>query len=220
MIIRGGIQRLFSSASSSIIAFINNARGAFTHPAYVSGRLYAPNLASLTTTNTAGFVAADTLYAYPLDIAAPVTIASLGLRTSATSAGNLSSAKVGIYANDPTTGVPTSLLGQRNTGVATTGSNANLTFALDANVTLQPGRYWLVSKHTFTTTAPLFALGNLAAPSAYTNGGASISAIFSATPIYGWSGTDAFANNMPATFPAATAITSSGVLPAVLFGVA
>jgi hypothetical protein len=220
MIIRGGIQRLFGGISAGVLAFINNARGGVPFGGYVSGQFYLPSYTSQTNTNTAGFVAADTLYAYPCLIGAPVTIASLQLRTSATSAGNLSTVKVGIYDSNPTTLQPRTLLGARNTAVATTSSNTNVNCPLAANVTLQPGLYWLVSKHTFTVTAPLFAINNSSLSNNYNLGATSAANIWSSLPINGYTGTDAFANDMPATFPAATALSSSGVLPVVAFGVA
>lgn len=113
------------------------AAGGLDHPGYVSGRCYSAQRGTLAASGAA--VAADLLYAVPIYVAQRATISDLMLRVTTGVAGN---AKVGIY--DSVAGGPGARLAELATP-ASTGTAATVVAALTANITLNPGLYWLAA---------------------------------------------------------------------------
>jgi len=114
------------------------------HPGYRTGRYYSTIHGSGTALQTIGAV--DTIYAYPFLVREKVTISGLALRVG--TIGTASSWKGAIYAADPATTLPIgAATAADNTGTATTSLGASLSAMA---VTLQPGWYWVMQKHTGT----------------------------------------------------------------------
>jgi hypothetical protein len=104
---------------------------------YVSGRYYH-GMVSVVAAGAA--VTANSIRMHPIIIKERVTISELGVRvTTAEAAKNF---QLAIYASDPATKLPTgnALSSTANISSAATGV---MTAALGANVTLEPGMYWV-----------------------------------------------------------------------------
>lgn len=184
-----------------------------TYAPYFSGKYYGIDVANVATFSS---VVADRMYAMPLWIRRKASVASVGLRVI--TGGTGSNVKGAIYDATGTNGRPGTLIGQSTTGVATTSSNTDVDIALDANVTLYPGLYWLSSMHTTTTTLPTVNTYNtLQSLTAITGSNTIRGAIGDSAATNGFvyaAGT--YASNFPSTFGSATEVTgNSGILMAI-----
>jgi hypothetical protein len=102
------------------------------HPGYVPGLHYGPQVGA--TANTA--IAANTLYAMPIQIRHTVVVSGLVARFNT---GAVGAGKLGIYQNDR--GVPTALLAECSAALDTALTTAQTT-GFAANPVLSPGWYW------------------------------------------------------------------------------
>lgn len=179
------------------------------HPGYLTGRYYS------TLPNQIGSAAApnavNTLYLYPFQLFARVSITSLVIRVGTGGAG--SSVKTGIWANNASTNKPVGApLIVDNTGTATTSSNANV--SISATGTLAAGFYWAGAK--FTGTLPTVSC--VQAANQYMNWimGYDTSGLLIGNAL---SMSDTYSNNMP-TIASNQSFTQVGVagVPAIAFG--
>lgn len=182
------------------------------------GYIAGPRGASLTATNT-NVLAANTLYGTVGYIWAPVTITAVGFRTSSSNASSGASVKFCVYDMN-TDGSIGSLLAKTTSGTTITdaATSAAVTGTLDAPVTLQAGPKLFAMMVSFTTTAPRAAIFGSTGLFGVDAGGAGpgVLGAFS-TPVIGYAATATFATGCPATFPAATEITSAANHPALAF---
>jgi hypothetical protein len=131
-----------NEVGSAVRAKLNAAISVLnTSQLHVSGRWYLSVTGALQTGSAS--TSTQTRMS-PVVIADAITISQLGARVTTASAGG--NCIFAIYASDPTTLLPTGLpLGQSAANVST-GTTANVASELTANVSLQPGLYWLASQ--------------------------------------------------------------------------
>lgn len=124
------------------ISYLHNAPGNLS---FIAGRSYALAVSGNSNNSVS---AVDQVYLYPFYIDKPFSFS--GGTIYVATAGTGSSVKAAIYANSPTSMRPLGApLFVDNTGVATTSSSTAAALALGTG-TLQPGWYWLATKHTGT----------------------------------------------------------------------
>jgi hypothetical protein len=113
------------------------------HPGYVPGLSYCPPYLS---TPSGVAVTPDTLYAIPMPIARPCTIAGIGFRVTLASAG---SAQLGLYASAD--GGPRAKIAQ-GAAAPSTGASVSAELAFAAPLAVAPGLYWLAAMFSGTPT--------------------------------------------------------------------
>jgi hypothetical protein len=166
------------------------------HPGYVAGLSYCPPFLS---TPGGVVVTPDTLYAIPMPIVRPCTIAGVGFRVTLAAAG---SARFGLYANAQ--GGPGAKLAEGVTAPTTGGSvSAELAFAAPLAVT--PGLYWLAAQFSgvptvqFTGAAERGFTWMIGVSGTYGSGNTQNSGVVANAPA-------PFADGLPATFGAFAAV--------------
>jgi hypothetical protein len=168
---------------SGLVTYLKTALAGYFSgggPMYLSNNWYWPYLgcvpAAGTVTGTAG-----TINFIPITIQTPVTFKAAFIRVTTLAAGG--NIAIGIYANDNTlnkpTGNPLATVSGLSTATATTVSAS-----LSANVTLQPGIYWLATQPDNTTSA-LQVPSNTSPGGAYLVGAASIANASAAANLLG-----------------------------------
>lgn len=105
-------------------------------PGYVSGNWYAPLGSQPVTGNS---LTTNSIKLHPLLVYSTVIISQLGIRT--TTAGT--NAQLAIYAADPVAKKPTGPALGSTPSITISGAAGIYTGTLGANVTLNPGLYWL-----------------------------------------------------------------------------
>lgn len=196
----GADGRVTAAANGSILP-----AAAAVHPGYRSGAFYTSQMS--TAIGSAATVTPNQLYASPLYIGLPCTIATVRNRTGNGVAG--SSVEFGLYTNNA--GVPDALI--IDIGNATTTAGGEHTVS-GLSIALSEGWYWLVSAYSHNVSAvthlntsyelanSLGLLNTVAANGAYT----------------GYTAPWTFAAGaLPVTFPTPTRTSSS--IPAVFFTV-
>lgn len=181
-------------------------------PGYKSGSYYGPEVSN-TATNSS--LVDARMYAMPVVIYAPVTIRSLAIRV--VTGGTGSEYKAAIYDSTGTAGRPGTRLGQCSTAVATTSANTDAECALDADVVVQPGVYWLATMHHWTGAAAQVQTYNTIASLNYLTGSTTaFGAIGNSASTGGFVYADTtYASNFPASFgPANEIVGNGGVLAA------
>lgn len=116
---------------------------AIIHPGYVAGKWYAPMLGVQSGTA----MAADTVKVIPFFVPQRITVSDLAIRITTVSAGG--HVRVGIYASDATTKKPTG--NALSSAVIATDSALLISATLGANVSLNPGLYYLASQSDNST---------------------------------------------------------------------
>ena len=163
---------------------------AASHPGYVSGRFY-PTMRAMT--QTSGAASSGRIYAIPIVITAPMTIASVRVPSTDTA----QAFRVGIYAS--ASGRPGVPLGE-TTGTSSTSAAVNPT--LNIQIT-QPSVYWIAIRFGAQVNLAVYAAAeSLLAPLIGDTGAAITSGV---TAYYA----DAGAAGLPNPFPATTTITSA-----------
>lgn len=149
------------AAAAATAATAAASAAALAHPGLVTGRWYGPEIGSQATTAA---MAANTLYAYPIQIPIACTLQALAMRIGTQSVGL---GKLGIYTNSA--GLPASLVaevtldGDFNVAVTT------LSYVFASNPVLTAGWYWFASCFsaatatpvTYSSTPGISTLGNL-----------------------------------------------------------
>jgi len=179
-----------------------------THSGYVSGRFY-----SLPGINATTFLITTKgrMYAHPIVIKKKVAISQLAI--SVVNGGVASTFKAAIYDASGVNGNPNVRLAQGTTEAATDSSSSDAVVTLDANVTLYPGIYWLVTMYNWVTTAPIVSTFNTIWSAADLRGAITArGAIFNPTALGGGYvyADNSYASNFPANFGTATDIVGNG----------
>jgi len=171
-------------------------------PGYKAGRYYTASSTSAT-----GFtVAANTIYGVPFLAAARVTFTKLSINVTTGIAAT--SARIGIYANSPSTIGPGALVAGSDSGSFSTAS-AGVQEVTGLSITLNPGFYWFAAIFSGTPTVTgcngfgvlLPLLIGMSSPGAANND-------------FGYSASQTF-GAMPATFPAGTFINTNNAMPLI-----
>jgi len=144
---------------------------------YVSGRFYPAAYPGAALAVGAYFGGLMNLHAFYIN--EEVTISHLAFRVAGASATNM---MLGIYANNPATGLPTGTPLASIVG-ADMSVAQGVSTALAANVTLQPGIYWMASQQTNTSATALALAANHVNYTIYTSGVTDVTAAAAANSI-------------------------------------
>ena len=124
--------------------------GATSHDPHISGNWYIPQGMHTVGVSSAGNVDLVTLCPFVLDRA--VTISDLGLRIT-TGVAVTGLAQAAIYAHNAATGRPTGVALAATGDLAATAAGVVTGDIIGANVTLQPGKYWMAGNNNDTLIA-------------------------------------------------------------------
>lgn len=111
----------------------------YQHPGYIAANWYMPQRFAALSAGVA--LTSNTIYYTPFLIERRVTISDLGLNINTASAGN--NIKLAIYANNAATGRPTGAPLAETGNMSTTSTGIVTADITGANVTLDPGIYWV-----------------------------------------------------------------------------
>lgn len=180
----------------------------------VTGRFYGTECATL----EAFLTVLGTMYAYPIFIPTPCTLASLNMSVTTGQTGG--KARCALYADDGT-GYPGAMVAGTDSGDLDGTATAVVTKGSLA-VALEPGWYWVGSQFTASSTMPSVAgiksnytnviagrLGFDTAAHALATSGQAPTGVVATGQTYG---------AMPATFPATVALQLNADTPAVSIG--
>lgn len=166
------------------------------HPGYASGRYYweAPDAISNSNAD------ADTVYAYPLIVYSPVSVAAIAVNTSDAGTGGVINFRSGVY--EAVNGLPGDLLYTSASTVFSTTASAINDGAL-TSATLQPGAYFAAV--LFSATAGTVAASDTNRNLAWLLGSQRISATGVANAVaIRRTASQSFALGLPATFGTVT----------------
>jgi len=138
-----GIEYICRDATTGAAAWVRQDNADFF--GYVSGRYYPGLFAIVAAGATPG---ANSVRLHPIVIKERVTLSELGARVTTAEASK--SFQLAIYAADKSTNLPTGNA-LASTASLSAGSTGVMTAALSANVTLEPGLYWVAMLSDVTT---------------------------------------------------------------------
>ena len=184
------------------------------HPGYKAGKYYGGPYGNVTSVTIA---TKGRIWAVPFVCYKTQTFDGIGMFCN--TAGSGATAKMGVWDATGTAGRPGSLVtnGSINTSQNCNTSSADVFATFAANITLNPGVYWLGAKFDWTTTAPGMISHNSVVPANMLVGGSSVNGGIG----NGQSGSnqfvyvdDTYSNNMPSSFGTATEV--AGAVGALL----
>lgn len=184
-----------------IKAATTSSGASLSRPEYTSGYWY-PGF-NATTTNSTNY-GVGSQYFVPIIVDRPITITNLGMRV--TTAGSNTDVAMALYASDPTTGSPTTIITSA-TATINVSSTGGKDFTLNTPVTLSPGTIYYGSFIVSATvgTSPTFTAYSITgAHNAYNTlkGSTALTNALSTTGSCGWVATGAnFANGPSSTIP-------------------
>lgn len=197
----------------------SSGKGVHTTLPIISGNFYymAPPAYAITSVNTTPLVT-NTEYAVLNVAPVPISIHSIGVRTSTSNASVGAAVKVCVYAADGTNGAPSTLLGQTTSGTAITDTSLSTDYnlVLDSNTSVPAGPFWEAVLDTTTTTAVRLQEQSGAVAQAQYSGSATQAGLFAGTgTITGYSMAQTYSNGCASPFSASpTVLTSAGLAPA------
>jgi hypothetical protein len=200
----------------SALSSASGGQGVLPMAPYVSTQfaLMSPLGAGLTAANATPLVT-NTEYCTPQFAAAPISIHSIGVRTSTTNASSGAALKVCVYAADGTNGSPSTLLGSTASGTSITDSATSTDFniVLDANTSVPAGMFWVCALHSATTGARLQEQSG-AVTGGQILGATSQANLFNGVTILGNSVSRTYASGCLTPYTGGAAVTSAGLAPA------
>lgn len=214
----GTAQTLALSAANMAARAVANGNGSLYIPnEYVAGRFYLtmPIGMVITAANTIPLVD-DVAYAVLQYAHAPITIHSVGARTSTTNASSGANVKIAVYAADGANGGPGTRLGLKTaaTAVGDAATSTDINAVLDGDIAVPAGPYYIAILQD-STTGVRFQINSNASQMAGELGSTTQTGLYGGTAIlYGYTMTRTYADGLPATFVADGTIVSSTLAPA------